>query len=571
MSKNNEDEHDFWPFVERRISRRKFLAGCTAALALMNAPMNLSKLFAAARAAEKNAVLTWSLSPETTQTFAWNGREKGREEYLQVLEYTKAEQPDWSEAASFAAKTEPFPTNMGEKNICFATALQLQPGNHYLYRVGSAAGWSAVGEFHTSPADVKAFTCLLFGDSQSGLPETPDYSPWKKTLHAAVQAHPEAAFFMNLGDLVEIGQDYAHWREWYGAAADVLQQLPFMPVLGNHETYDTPDEEHSTLPLYFLHQFYLPENGPQGLQRQVYSFDYGPVHFSVLDSQFQEEQSERPDLLADELHWLEQDLADSRQPWKVVCFHKTPYYNKAVRANEALKKALLPILDKYQVDLVINGHDHAYSRTYPLRGDHFGEHPSEGTIYLITGRSGRKCYADLSAKLWDAFFYDPQAEPNYIVLHAEPQVLTLMACSQSGRVIDHFEIDKQNDQLWPKLALPQPALQPELVLWGRRLSPAVYPLREGRCWYIPLQSFFEASGGHLQPLDQGGCEVIYAGKTMDFSMGSSLAMEGTVRHTLLRPLRYKQEQYLLSAEDIEKLFGFSWHYDPMLRFLFLAH
>ena len=135
----------------------------------------------------------------------------------------------------------------------------------------------------------------------------------------------------------------------------LLQSILGGAILG-HETYDTPDEEHSTLPLYFLHQFYLPENGPQGLQRQVYSFDYGPVHFSVLDSQFQEEQSERPDLLADELHWLEQDLADSRQPWKVVCFHKTPYYNKAVRANEALKKALLPILDKYQVDLVINGH-----------------------------------------------------------------------------------------------------------------------------------------------------------------------------------------------------------------------
>ena len=93
-----------------------------------------------------------------------------------------------------------------------------------------------------------------------------------------------------------------------------------------------------------------------------------------------------------------------------------------------------------------------------------------------------------------------QNSNNWRIIHLFlfPFLLSLR-CSQSGRVIDHFEIDKQNDQLWPKLALPQPALQPELVLWGRRLSPAVYPLREGRCWYIPLQSFFEASGGHLQP------------------------------------------------------------------------
>ena len=58
---------------------------------------------------------------------------------------------------------------------------------------------------------------------------------------------------------------------------------------------------------------------------------------------------------------------------------------------------------------------------------------------------------------------------------------------------------------------------------------------------------------------------------MDFYADSPLAREGTVRHPLLRPLCYKQEQYLLTVEDIEKLFGFSWHYDPMLRFLFLAH
>ena len=68
----------------------------------------------------------------------------------------------------------------------------------------------------------------------------------------------------------------------------------------------------------------MPQNGPEGLKGQVYSYDYGPVHFVVLDSQ-EEEQKKHGDILKIQQTWLEADLAASKAKWKIVFFHKPPY------------------------------------------------------------------------------------------------------------------------------------------------------------------------------------------------------------------------------------------------------
>ncbi|WP_231969034.1 hypothetical protein [Thermoanaerobacterium sp. RBIITD] len=50
--------------------------------------------------------------------------------------------------------------------------------------------------------------------------------------------------------------------------------------------------------------------------------------------------------------WLDKDLSSTNKTWKIVFFHKTPYYNKATRSNEQIKAAFQPIFDKYHVDIV---------------------------------------------------------------------------------------------------------------------------------------------------------------------------------------------------------------------------
>nr|WP_231969080.1 metallophosphoesterase [Thermoanaerobacterium sp. RBIITD] len=129
----------------------------------------------------------------------------------------------------------------------------------------------------------------MFGDSQSGVATDPQYGPWKTTIQNSFKANPDAKFFVNVGDLVEIGQMYAHWNNWFDAAKGVIDTIPEMPVQGNHETYQSKNYD-SAKPKDFVNQFVVPQNGPDSLKGQTYSFDYGNAHIVMLDSQEDEEE-----------------------------------------------------------------------------------------------------------------------------------------------------------------------------------------------------------------------------------------------------------------------------------------
>ena len=91
---------------------------------------------------------------------------------------------------------------------------------------------------------------------------------------------PEAAFFINMGDLVDNGEQYSQWRSWFRGASGLLPQIPVAPISGNHENYSLQWKPYRG-DLY-LNLFDLPLNGPDGLQKQAYSYDYGaPTRFSI--------------------------------------------------------------------------------------------------------------------------------------------------------------------------------------------------------------------------------------------------------------------------------------------------
>ena len=129
-----------------------------------------------------------------------------------------------------------------------------------------------------------------------------------------------------------------------------------------------------------------------------------------------------------------------------MLFHKTPYYNKGYRTNISIKNTFCPVIDKYHVDVVFNGHDHASSRTYPIFNDQIMQNPSEGTVYYVTGRSGEKYYPDLTRKVWDAAFYDPQDQPDYQTVELAGKTLTIKCFKQDGTLVDTFVIDKDHPE-----------------------------------------------------------------------------------------------------------------------------
>ena len=381
--------------------------------------------------------LTWTKDPATTMTVTWRtdpSAVKGFVEY-------QAGKGISTVAKQAGADMRDFTTDLGASRLFTSTLVGLSPNTHYSYRVGDGKNWSAICSFRTADPETRAFKFLIFGDSQDPALRGNPYESWRITVQNAYKTNPDAGFMINLGDLVDLGQRGAHWDAWFDAAKGVIDRIPEMPVSGNHESYGSSD---TRKPEYWAAQFVLPQNGPEDLKGQVYSFNYGPVHFVMLDSQ-QKEQKEYGDIIKIQQKWLEADLAASKAAWNLVFFHKPPYEIKARRTNEDIKAGFCPIIEKYHADLVFNGHDHGVARTYPIHNGVLMQRPSQGTIYYIVGQSGGKTYGDIAKKAYDAYFYNPLDQPNYLVVEVGYERITVKVLLQDGTLLDTFFVDKAED------------------------------------------------------------------------------------------------------------------------------
>lgn len=383
--------------------------------------------------APSHITLTWTDDARTTQTITWKTDVHTQDGQVQYGELISGK---FGAQQILSAQVERVDSNWGEFNVHTATLTGLKPNTHYVYKVGSEGNWSEQYHFTTAPVKTYRYKFLVFGDSQSV-----NYDTWRTTLHKAYRSNPDAAFFINMGDLVDVGQEYGQWYDWFNAAHGVLENIPCMPVVGNHETYAPGGR--ITMPTLFTEQFKLPMNGPDGLKGQVYSFDYGDVHFVMLDTQIGEEGRFVADMLEKQKIWLEDDLAATNQKWKLIFVHRALYNNK-VEGNSAIQEGFAPIIDKYHADVVFTAHDHVYAHTYPLYGGMAVDSSSRGTIYVATGRSGTKTYSDSIAREWDNFFYNPLDEPNYLTVEETGDSLTVRAFGQSGRPIDTWSIARKS-------------------------------------------------------------------------------------------------------------------------------
>lgn len=368
---------------------------------------------------------------KTTRTVSW---QTVPSEVKQQLVYRLANQES-AKTHAIEAKTSLLATGAEEMSVHTVKLTQLMPGTDYQYRVGSEKNWSDWHSFKTEAQDAGVFKAIIFGDSQSS-----DYDVWEKTAQAAWQSHADASFFMNMGDLVDIGSHYDQWKSWFNGGAGMLTAIPVAPISGNHENY-LPGGTFAPASLY-LALFSLPENGPEGLEGQAYSFDYGNVHFIALDSQEQELDSFEPQLIAKQQKWLEQDLKATQKPWKIVIVHRSLFKNNSSGAPNEIGERLLPIIDSYGVDIVFSGHIHTYGRTVALYGQKPANKGEKGTVYISTGRSGDKTWAGSVQKYFEAKFDRALEQPNYLVLEAALSQLKVTNFNQDGSIVDWVEINK---------------------------------------------------------------------------------------------------------------------------------
>jgi 3',5'-cyclic AMP phosphodiesterase CpdA len=257
------------------------------------------------------------------------------------------------------------------------------------------------------------------GDAQNGLDQ------WGILLRDAYRARPDAAFYVMAGDLVNRGAERWDWDSFFENAKGVFDRRQLVPVLGNHE-YQGGE------PMLYLSQFTLPRNGPHSIPpERAYAFEYSNAKFIILDSNLDPTQ---------QAAWLEKQLADTKAVWKFVSYHHPAYSSGGNRDNVEVRNVWTPLFDKYHVDLALQGHDHAYLRTYPMRGQQRVTDPKDGTIYIISV-SGTKYYEQPKRDYTEVGF-TKLSTYQVLDVHINGNKLVYRAHDIDGKVRDEFVIEK---------------------------------------------------------------------------------------------------------------------------------
>lgn len=383
------------------------LAGFLASAGL--GPQNAAA--AAGLTAQKGVVskvtVTFYGDTASAKGFTWYTAPVSTGSDVQVVEKTAA-RPDFSKGAAFTGNYSLAARAFGDRPeiIHKAEAAGLKPGTEYYFRVGDSALdlWSATGTFQTAPSS-GAFTFIDLADPQAKTEEECALSA--ATIAKAFGAVPGAKFLAINGDLVDNGGNEAQWNWLLGRSRASLMNTTLLPAAGNHEPQKNA----------FAGHFHLKAApGSDTASGVYYSVDYANAHFIVLNNN--EDSSEYADFTPAQIAWLKADAAAAKKAgaqWLIVVMHKGPYTtsyhatDKDIAGKNGVRRKVAPLLAELGADLVLQGHDHIYARTKPLKADgtpapaaktsglvdgkklEYLANPG-GTVYLIPATAGPKVY-----------------------------------------------------------------------------------------------------------------------------------------------------------------------------------
>ena len=311
----------------------------------------------------------------------------------------------------------------------------LEPGQAYVYRLRGADGWSEWHTLRTAAATAAPFRILYVGDTQNNI-----LAKGARTLRQGLlRTAPDV--MVHAGDLTGRSQDW-EWGEWTAAGGFAYAMVPQIPAAGNHEYSSGDDGRRELGPLWPV-QFTLPGNGVQAGAAQPTSYytDYQGVRFVVLDGTAALEL----DALDAQTAWLEQTLAASPARWNIVVQHQPVYTCARPRDTEALKAAWDPVYRRHGVDLVLQGHDHCYSRVTDGAGADASRQrraagQAQGPVYMVSV-AGSKMYGlnDRAGHQPDRVAADTQL---YQVIDVAEARLSVAAYTAGGVLYDAFALER---------------------------------------------------------------------------------------------------------------------------------
>lgn len=313
-----------------------------------------------------------------------------------------------------------------------ATVNNLAPGQKYVYRVGSEEGWSEWHQIQMPDASKNKLSFVYFGDAQNDIK-----SMWSRVIREAYKTLPRVDFMLHAGDLINRHDRDVEWGEWFYAGNFIHATVPSMMTPGNHEY-----GKGVVLSPQWRPQFNLPLNGPGGLEETCYVINYSNLKVISLDA---EQIDESPAYLKKQELWLDSVLTHDPRKWTAITFHYPVFSTKPNRDNENLRNHFKPLFDKHRVDIVLQGHDHAYGRgtvSNVPTGKKVNDKVS-GTVYVVSV-SGPKMY-DVSNDPW--MKRKARNTQLFQIISIKDDKLSYEAYTAHGELYDAFDLIKSRKNI----------------------------------------------------------------------------------------------------------------------------
>ena len=325
-----------------------------------------------------------SLSPgsdNSSVNFAWYTKKSAGVQKLKIAENKRLTNAKVYEAEQTKAVTDKDETEYVSNKVI---ATDLKANTIYYYSYQKDGQWTAPEKYTTDNGS--KFSFIFVGDPQIGSSNelkgaateefynaqsaavANDAFNWNTTLNQAMEkTGNKASFVLSSGDQIQSTKKKSPNKAAWGSeieysgylSPDVLKNLPVATTVGNHDA----DNANYT---YHFNTANASELGSNGKVGGDYWFKHDNALFIMLNTQDTNVEEHR--------QFIEQTVAANKDcKWRIVTLHQD-IYGSAEHSNEPeitnLRYQLAPIFEDNKVDVVLTGHDHAYSRTQILKGGH---------------------------------------------------------------------------------------------------------------------------------------------------------------------------------------------------------
>jgi acid phosphatase type 7 len=342
-------------------------------------------------------------------------------ESTMIVEYAKGQPLERS------TKTEK-PSQIAE-----LTLTDLEPATTYYYRVRRVMtdGTELVSDiysFRTAVEDDEPWAFGVIGDTQ----RNPEVT--RKCAEGLYGLRPNMV--IHCGDVVDDGFAKNQWiQDLFEPCQKLFAHVPLYPTIGNHE-----NDSH-----FYYDYFSTPK------PEYWYTFRYGNAQFFMIDSN-------RPTQPGSaQYKWLEAELSKSTALWKMTVHHHPCFssdeddYGDKLQGNpdqpgkpvdgDEKSRPLVPLYEKYGVDIAFAGHIHSYERTWPIFD--LRVNLKKGVNYIVSGGGGGGLEKAAPNRSW--FQKIVQSRHHYCYATVYGDTMEFSAYDADGELFDRCTITKRPD------------------------------------------------------------------------------------------------------------------------------